>query len=794
MIIKVKGVIDVSKVVIDPNDLAVPVIVELTYSTIPGDIHKFTINFSTTGAKSVTLTKKIGNNDATDCDVTDKNSWTDDLENDNITFTLKVTNKNGTLEKEIVVGGRPSVVTLYDLSAMFDVRRVAGALNKIDVTIQISNTNDFTPDKVTAIKLYYQKTGAEAWNSIDIITGGSTLVRNADQSIKEYSFTRTELTIQREDTGGDFCFYLKINVKGFKEFESQRKCIFFEAIQRQPPTVISQTFPEAEIVDERPAGLRYEIKIKFSEAFCIKRNTTFTTGGDPFYDSKEQIFLDEREVPGLSLRQSPYLFELDKPGDRTEDQKQETKGYLYPACVFEILPCILVSAPSQKPENKSVVLFWKINDDFFDYTFFLDQVRVKTELLKVKVQHRDSNGIYQDLTGEITLTQEQHYNPKSNKFVLRILYQDILSGSTDLFNKIKEEDNYSDNLRILIVAHKVICTGAPGPKDRVSGEFDFDKLLMPHEWKYICYDKFVGASAAARISDKLSFSLRSPYLRGIRVPEKGFACYDELTSLTETTSDAGTTVIKIFDFKIFYKLSSATEVFYLDPIIKGTINSIELPSLPDDVFLTPPVLTIAPPNLAVSGEAGYQQAEGIVNLDEYGKISSVELTVLGQGYSQYKYGHQRIQSESDIVPLAVFADYCFENYNLNINREFLNIKNLSFDRDNLKASLNFGVRLSSVAGDAAAAEAANRLSAEQKRDVSEYLEKNVIEDVNIEGNPLGPYIVVSAEESFTKPLDVIWAIVSKLYSENRSSALADLSIRNQDVDPSASEIDQVFVD
>ena len=787
MIIKVKGVIDVSKVVIDPNDLAVPVIVELTYSTIPGDIHKFTINFSITGAESATLTKKIGNNDATVYNVTGEHGWTGKFENDSTTFTLKATNKNGTSEREIVVGGRPSVVTLYDLSAMFDVRRVAGALNKIDVTIQISNTNDFTPDKVTAIKLYYQKTGAEAWNSIDIITGGSTLVRNADQSIKEYSFTRTELTIQREDTGGDFCFYLKINVKGFKEFESQRKCIFFEAIQRQPPTVISQTFPEAEIVDDKnPAGLRYEIKVKFSEAFHIRRNTRFKGTLEYSYDSKEQIFLDEREVPGLNLSKSPYSFSVDK------EQEEETKGYLYPASVSEILPCILIFKNTSGSKTEKIILFWKINDDFFDYTFFRDEVRIKTTSLIVKIQYWDDKfqETYLDITNNISLTKEKHYNPKSNKFVLRILYQDILSGSTDLFNKIKEEDNYSDNLRILIIEHKVICTGAP----ESSGEFDFDKLLMPHEWKYICYDKFVGASAAARISDKLSFSLRSPYLRGIRVPEKGFACYDELTSLTETTRDAGTTVIKIFDFKIFYKLSSATEVFYLDPIIKGTINSIELPSLPDDVFLIPPVLTIDPPNLVAKGEVGYQQAEGIVNLDEYGKISSVELTVLGQGYSQYKYGHQRIQSESDIVPLAVFADYCFENYNLNINREFLNIKNLSFDRDNLKASLNFGVRLSSVAGDAAAAEAANRLSAEQKRDVSEYLEKNVIEDVNIEGNPLGPYVVVSAEESSTKPLDVIWAIVSKLYSENRSSALADLSIRNQDVDPSASEIDQVFVD
>ena len=767
----IKGEIKVGTDILADDSLT-PSIIEFVLSTIPGDDDRFEISFSTEHAHKVTLIQKIGEDQEIEVDVGQSGKFAYSYDEDSIIFKLKAVNTKTNVEvtETLKITQTISAGSKYTLIADVKIKKEDDSLDQINITIKIlqkiPDAPDFDPQKIQNISLYYRHESVLQWRRFAISKQYTSIAKNQDGSIQEYCFEKLKAVFERGVIGGNFLFYVGINVRNFKGFVSELVDLNFDNI---PLDVTSgdQTFPEAEIMDNtKPARLRYEIKVKFSEAFIIRRNTRSLGEDGPKYypgaNDKSQIFLDTEEVPGLILHDSPYLFAY--------ANDQETQGYLYPASVSEILPCILIFKDLSQSKTEKIILFWKINDNFFDYSFFLEQIQITTTSLIVKIQYKGT-----DLTGEIKLTKETHFNPKTNKFVLGISYGDVLSGSINLFNEINEKDNYSDNLKIVIVSHQVYCKGVP----ERSGAFNFDKLLMPHEWKYICYDKFIGANAAARIPEnRLSLSLISPYLRGLRIPEKGFSCYDELTGLQ--------TAKLVFDLKIFYKLSSETEIFYIDPVMKGTINSIELPSLPDDVFLTPPVLTIAPPNLAVLGEAGYQQAEGIVRLNQYGKISSVELTVLGQGYSQYKNGHQRIQSEYDIIP-TVFADYCFTSNNLNINKKFLNIENLSFDRVNLWAGLEFGVRLSNVAADAAAAEAANQLSADQRAEVTEYLERNGQEDVEVENNSTAPYKVSSKTAVTAKPLDVIWVIVSKLYSGSDSIELANLSIYNQDVDPGVTD-------
>ena len=309
---------------------------------------------------------------------------------------------------------------------------------------------------------------------------------------------------------------------------------------------------------------------------------------------------------------------------------------------------------------------------------------------------------------------------------------------------------------------------------------------MPHEWQYICYNKFIGRNGQARIGEKLSLSVRSPYLRGIRLPEEGFARYDELTSLTERANKT----TSVFDFKIFYKLSSETKAFYSDPILKGTVNSIELPSLPDDVFLIPPILTINKPNLVTKEGVGHEKAQGVVNLNEYGKISSIELTALGQGYSLYKTAQiQREQSECDILPI-IFADYTVMSSNLNINRPFLDIKNLLFDKANLTASLKFGVRLASVDKDLAQY-GSNTLSADEEAKIQQYKDSFVPESVIVTNNSIAPYADTSRTEPFAPraSLDPVWDIILNLYGGEELNGLNELTIYNQNVNPDTLNLD-----
>lgn len=785
MKIEVKGVIDVSEgqpqQEIGSNP---PVIIQFYYVQDPADLNKFSIAFSASNYSTLSLIQTI-NGISTSIDVSTQNEWSGirDQKFDTV-FRLKATNKNSITSSGYITV-RPEIIQTHTVTvpvtASFVVSRVADSSSGIVAIVTIDKSKqveEFEIRRLDEIKLYYRKQGSESWEVFLISTANPKLTLVGGE-ISKYDFELSGVNIKRDFIGGVFDFYVEIIVKQFGSLSLEIQDLLFENIRIIPSKKGTQTFPEAEIVDnENPAGLRYEIKTKFSEEFVIAGNSKDKHGLPKTFNEKNQFFLNAEEVAGLTPGTLFHYTSVEKEGET----KGETKGYMFPACVSEILPCILFSRldGSDNQKNKLVVLFWKINDDFFNYSFLSGQVNVITDLLVVKVQYKNS-GTYADLTKEITLTQEEHYNPEDNLFVLGILYDDAVSA--DLFNQVKESDNYSDNLRILIVKHEVYCSTSNGPNK--PGLFAFNKLLIPHEWKYICYDKFLGKNAAARIDEnKLSLGLDSPYLRGIRLPEKGFACFDKLTDVLTYESFIHVIEQERSDLSIFYKLSSVVEVFYSDPVLQGTINSIELPKIPDDVFLIPPDLEISDPNLIKSG-IGSEKAQGIVKLNEYGKISSVELSVVGQGYSQYKTIQiKREQSESDITPI-VLMDYVISSKNLNINKQFLNIKNLSFDRVNLKASLNHGVRLASVSEDIKKAS----ISASQQLKIDKYLQNNPIENVEVENNSVAPYVTTPdrVAPNALKSLDPTWDIILKLYSENISSLYDELTIYNQDLNLEVSE-------
>ena len=72
-------------------------------------------------------------------------------------------------------------------------------------------------------------------------------------------------------------------------------------------------------------------------------------------------------------------------------------------------------------------MFWKINENFFNYSFFENKISIVTNLFEVKLQYLD-NGSYVDLlTKTIEITKEGVKNKKfgffsaNQKFVLSIL-------------------------------------------------------------------------------------------------------------------------------------------------------------------------------------------------------------------------------------------------------------------------------------------------------------------------------------------------------------------------------------
>lgn len=708
------------------------------------------------------------------------------------------------------IGPISTVIDLpEEVISSFEISREPKSYDLVNAKLVLNKAQQFNISNLFKLELFYKRKDYETWKTINLSTNKYFTLKSENGEVTGYKFNFDKQSIIRPDSGGFFDFYIKVSFDEKTNQNTEQKTLFFDNVDNTQPQRPTDSSISTNIVDiNNPATLRYEITTKFSEVHTITNNSSSVDQNNQAFnpaDSYSIGFLDTSYYKGLSIgnyyfnnanNESFFYYEFNNYED-----KNGTKGYFYPASVSEIHPCIITN--KEGTGNKSIVLYWKINDDFFDYNFFENKVSIKTTLFQVKLQYKNTAGNYVDLTDAITITKDPTSEKGNKKFGFFSKYQKfVLSIERDvdvktdqlrsIFNTITEADNSNDNLRILVVKHDVDCTGNYITKSR-----SFTKMLMPPSWKYIAYDKYIPIDGDIRSKNdkKINLDLNSPVLRGIRVPEAGFYKFDELTGLTSRFSDSnGNSSVTTFDFKILYKLSCEYDVFYKDPVLEGTVNGIVLPSYPKDVFLVPPTLKIPPPNL-VPESAGGKQAEGIVKLNEYGKIVGVQITDPGHGYSLFKTSQsKREQTFTDLTPY-VKQSFQITSSDLNINKAILTLQNNSFDRDNLKASIEGGVRLASAYLDRQRLEQnnGNPFSIEQKAKLDEYMSFSVPDSYNSTENSVKPYnLVMTKEEKELSSIGILeetWNIISKLYTDKYINPLENSQVYTEDTDAGVSEIE-----
>jgi len=706
-------------------------------------------------------------------------------------FKLIAKNKNGTTEKELqlIDVATNDLQTFADsLFSDFSVTKVDNSYDEVDVKITINQIDGFSLSDLSALELFYKRQDFESYLSLKLNKNNPVQNKNESGIVVSYTFSYKKLKVLRPSVGGFFNFFSRITVSGFEPQDSILKVVYFPDLNPGDPKRPSPNsdFPDAVIYDQT-ASLGYEVTAKFSEVFLLGKNGSYVRNNGEEIKSEDvsiHQFVDTEEIPKISLTNTnllindinftrKFIFEFNNDRDNNE-----TKGYLYPALVSDILPYIIVNKIDDI--NDSLVLFWKINDGFYNYSFGLGEISITTSEFIVKLQYKNSSGTYIDLTNPIKLEQDKHYQTKTNKFILKISKQDVLNQS--LFDSISKEkdDNETDNLKIVVVSHSVLCfTKGVGGRS-----YTFDKLLMPQKWKYLIYDKYIPKDPDTRdsVDQKVTLNLESPRLRGIRLPDKGFKQFDTVSRIQSAGRDTKDIYLSTFDNQIFFKLSCSVSSFYLDPIVQGTVNTITLPSIPDDVFIIPPKVIIPPPNLKTI-ENGGKQAEAVVYLNEYGKIAGIQMAEIGEGYSLYSsYLTKREQTFSDFSPV-VKSSYTIVSSNLNLNKQFLVPQNVSFDSSNLKASLVGGVRLTSVYQDKLLTEqnVENPFSETQKIDLEKYLTNSIPEPVEIEHNSVEPYNETSNEinSNAEAVLDDLWSEISKLYTEKFNNPLDEVSVYSE---------------
>ena len=804
----------------DPASASPPE-VGLNFQEDTNNLNKFNIVITALNITAATLSKQffivkegqeilVGKEELFDVYNTKFRSFERERDN-SIRFTLIGYNTHGvSYSQPLDVGPISTIIDLPDdIISDFQISRETNTYDLVNAKLVLNRTDQFSILNLFSLELFYKRKDFESWKTITLSTINPLSLYSKNKEVIGYRFNFNKQSIIRPDSGGFFDFYIKV---GFNEKTSQNtstKTLFFDNIDNTQPQRPTDSSISTNIVDlENPATLRYEILAKFSEVHTISNNSSSVDqNGETSNpaDSYSNGFLDTSYYKGLTPdsytfynKDNEYFFYYEF---NNYPDKNGTKGYFYPASVSEINPCIITN--KEGSNNKSIVLYWKVNDDFFDYSFFESKISIKTTLFQVKLQYKNTAGNYVDLTDPITITKDPTSTVGNKKFGFFSKYQKfVLSIERDvdiktdqlkaIFNTITEDDNSNDNLRLFVVKHEVDCTGNNKTKSR-----SFTKMLMPPSWKYIAYDKYISRDGNIRSEKdkKINLDLNSPMLRGIRVPEAGFYKFDELKDVTSKFSDSnGNSSVTTYDFKVLYKLACEYDVFYKDPVLEGTVNGIILPSYPKDVFLIPPTLEIPPPNL-VPESAGGKQAEGIVKLNEYGKIAGIQITDPGHGYSLFKtLQSKREQSFTDLVPY-VKQSFQITSSDLNINKAVLTLQNNSFDRDNLKASIKGGVRLASAYLDRQRLEQnnGNPFSVDQKARLDEYMNFSVPESANSTENSVKPYNLDQTQEekdlSSIGILNETWNIISKLYTDKYINPLENSQVYTEDTDAAVSEID-----
>ena len=700
---------------------------------------------------------------------------------------LVATNKNGQDSSKLEpIDKANNNLNIFEdqLISDFKISNTANTYDQVDLSFYLNNIVGFNIDDLENISLYYKRKDYFDWKVLPLKNNYS-LKKNAANEVESYFYEQKNIKIERPADGGNFSFQIEAKVKNFKPSQSDILSLYFDIISPSQQNTSSSTFQKAELLDpENPASLRYEITTRFSQIYIstVGKNENVL----PFYS----YFLNDKDFYKSSIKFYDMQFSRNKEKFFYYDYQYlinssgpDTKGFFYPASVSEILPCILINELAD--QNQSVVLFWKINDNFFDYKFLNKNISVFTSYVKIKVQYK-VNSSYEDLTKEIILTKEQHFKASEQKFILFLRRDaDILENRKTTFDSIQDNDNKTDNLRILILEHKVDCSlFQNGTKT-----FVFDKLMIPDNWNYIAYDKYIPLDSSLRNSqtEKINLNLNSFYLRGIRLPEKGFKRFD---LLNEITTDSNGFILS-YGARIIYKLASDFKAFYQDPIIEGTINTVEIPSFPNDVFVTPPDLVLPPPNY-VKIENGGTQAEGLVTLNEYGRINGIQIINPGKGYSFYTTAlSKRQQTFTDLTPY-VKTSYLIVGANQNNNPSALVIQNNSFDKQALLASMRGGVRLASANNDKALLNnSTSSLSELQNKKIDQYFQREISDNSFIQNNSSEPYQVVTPEieQISIGSLDEEWSIISQLYTNKNINPYEQSVIYSEDVDAGVSVIE-----
>ena len=796
--------------------------VDLQYRAYDNDRNKFDIIIIVSNALTATLSKRwllmsedgstsswVG--EAEIFDVKDLSFKTFSKNRSYTTvFVLTATNSIGTSTTLpfYISPADPSTISLPDeVISDFVIAREPKTYNLVNIQLSLSITNTFDISKLSALELIYKKRDIEQWKSINLSINKYIVSEDENGNESGYIFDFKQ-SIIRSNLGGNFDFYIKVSFSNSEPQETNRKALAFENVDNTSPQRPTDSSISTNIIDiNNPATLRYEITARFSEIYTITNNSSSIDQNKEINyegDSYSHNFLDTNAYKGLKIgdyqiisEDGRYLFYYE---DNYPEKQKDTKGYFYPASVSEIYPCIIINKDSIS--NKSVVLYWKVNDNFFDYTFFEKNISIKTTAFQVKLQYY-SSGSYIDLTNAITITKDPvtisatenkkfGFFSASQKFVLSIERDvDVIGSARSIFDTIIDSDNYGSNLRLVVVKHDVDCYSGG-----ITRSYSFNKMLMPPEWRYIAYDKYIPNDTDIRTDadKKINLDLNSAVLRGIRLPESGFYKYDQLTQLKKKDKKE-TSVVTTFDFKILYKLSCDYDVFYRDPVLEGTVNSVLLPSIPNDVFLIGPTLKMPPPNL-IPESAGGKQAEGIVKINEYGKIVGLQITDPGHGYSLFKtVQDKREQSFTDLIPY-VKKSYQIVSDDLNIDRSVLVIQNNSFDKDNLKASLEGGVRLASAYADKQKLEqnGGDPFSVDQKTKLDEYLNDYLPEETSNTSNSVQPYNFISTpkekDTSSIGILDELWSIISKLYTDKYINPIEQSQVYTEDTDAGVSFIEE----
>lgn len=687
-----------------------------------------------------------------------------------------------------------TVGKIFNETDGFSVSREDGTFNQIKGTILLIADENFNSSLISSVELLYKNENTLSWIPIKLSFDQTSLfdIKDSGGNITGYKIVFTKLSVSVPNIGSALFFLVKIKTS-VGEFYSKQTFLFFDALNPTNITTPDASSPSLEVVQQKPAQLKYEITAIISEAYYQAEDATslFNNIASSKENNFNHAFLDTDKFKGKvyssfgnTLNVGDGFFEGFYYEATPENSSSDNfRGHFYPACVSEILPCINIIKGADG-KTSDVILFWKIIDDFPNYKFFNNSINIITNELIVSVKYFDGS-VYRTVLSNASLQFAgplTNYNDSENKFTLRLSRAEVdKTGYLSLFDKITAQDNKTNNLKIVVESHKVTCISPYRSVD-----YSFSKLLLPPKWKYIVYDEFISFSSRNTNDNTIAISFGDLALRGIQIPDRGFKYFDKIKNFKYYYFDSNGSGESTQTTKVLYKLSSTAKAFYLDPVRSGTVSYVELPFKPDDVFLIPPSVSMPEPNLDPNGK----KAEAEITLNEYGKISGVKVIDPGYGYSTFKTKQdQRTQLFVDLTPI-IKSSYKIFGTNLNVNKQTLVPVNNSFS--NLKASVFGGKLLSEVGGNDAA------LNSEQSQILQDYLSRNNIIDSNAnipdEDSDKSSYPYInknpsSDNETSIEILDPDWFAISKLYVAKTLSPVDEVRIYTETTDASASEIE-----